>query len=162
MSKFSAILKKREAEEYLIEQRALRYRIVNLVKNIFTFHKPGIIKIKEKAEVIKPKETAASPLANVLNNVKYKKEKERIFGLIKTGRFLIKQNPLKAKKVYALALSYFYKLPVEEESDIVDAFSDFYKEKSDCSCRLVFDNADRISKGLQDDKDECFKKYPQQ
>lgn len=128
MSKFSAILKKREAEEYLIEQRALRYRIVNLVKNIFTFHKPGIIKIKEKAEVIKPKETAASPLANVLNNVKYKKEKERIFGLIKTGRFLIKQNPLKAKKVYALALSYFYKLPVEEESDIVDAFSDFYKE----------------------------------
>lgn len=41
------------------------------------------------------------------------------------------------------------------------ASSDFYKEKDECSCRLLLDNADRIGKTLQDNKDECFKKYPQ-
>jgi len=40
-------------------------------------------------------------------------------------------------------------------------WGDFYKEKNGCSCRLPLDNADRINKSLQDDKDECFKKYPQ-
>jgi len=40
-------------------------------------------------------------------------------------------------------------------------FSDFYDEKNDCSCRLLLDNADRINKSLEDDKDRCFKKYPQ-
>jgi len=47
------------------------------------------------------------------------------------------------------------------EDERLDAISDFYKEKSECSCRLPLDNADRINKSLQDDKDECFKKYPQ-
>lgn len=41
------------------------------------------------------------------------------------------------------------------------AINDFFKERSDCSCRLLLDNADRINKTLQDDKDECFRKYPQ-
>ena len=41
------------------------------------------------------------------------------------------------------------------------AMTDFFKEQSECSCRLLLDNVDRINKTLQDDKDECFKKYPQ-
>lgn len=41
------------------------------------------------------------------------------------------------------------------------AMDDFYKQRADCSCRLPLDNADRINKILQDDKNECFKKYPQ-
>lgn len=41
------------------------------------------------------------------------------------------------------------------------AFKDFLKEKDDCSCRLPLDNADRINKILQNDKDECFKRYSQ-
>jgi len=43
----------------------------------------------------------------------------------------------------------------------LDAIIDFYKEQDECSCRLPLDNADRINKTLQDNKDECFKKYPQ-
>jgi len=43
----------------------------------------------------------------------------------------------------------------------LDAIIDFYKERDECSCRLPLDNADRINKTLQDNKDECFKKYPQ-
>ena len=42
----------------------------------------------------------------------------------------------------------------------LEAIGDFYKEKDECSCSLPLDNADRINKSLQDDKDECFKKYP--
>lgn len=35
------------------------------------------------------------------------------------------------------------------------------KKKKECSCSLPQYNADRLGKILQDDKDECFKKYPQ-
>lgn len=41
------------------------------------------------------------------------------------------------------------------------AMKDFLKQKDDCSCRLAQYNADSINKTLQDDKAECFKKYPQ-
>lgn len=54
---------------------------------------------------------------------------------------------------------------VEEENipddKRLDALVDFYKEKNECSCRLPLDLADRVNKSLQDDKDECFKRYPQ-
>ena len=43
----------------------------------------------------------------------------------------------------------------------LDAFMDFYKERDECSCSLPLDNADRLNESLQDDKDECFKRYPQ-
>lgn len=43
----------------------------------------------------------------------------------------------------------------------LDALIDFYKKRDECSCRLPLDNADRINKSLQNNKDECFKKYPQ-
>lgn len=43
----------------------------------------------------------------------------------------------------------------------LEGFAAYYKERDECSCRLLLDNADRINKSLQDDKDECFKKYPQ-
>lgn len=43
----------------------------------------------------------------------------------------------------------------------LDAFIDFIKEKDKCSCRLPLANADRINKTLQDNKDECFRRYPQ-
>jgi hypothetical protein len=40
-------------------------------------------------------------------------------------------------------------------------FSDFEKEKSDCSCLLPSYNSDSIDKSRQDEKDVCFKQYPQ-
>jgi len=43
-----------------------------------------------------------------------------------------------------------------------EAIDDFYKEKGDCSCRLILANADRLNEGLEKDKEVCFKKYPQQ
>ena len=43
----------------------------------------------------------------------------------------------------------------------LEALLDFYEERDECSCRLPLSNADRINQQLQDDKDECFKKYPQ-
>jgi len=46
-------------------------------------------------------------------------------------------------------------------SERLEALLDFYEEKDECSCRLPLENADRINQQLQDDKDECFKKYPQ-
>lgn len=42
-----------------------------------------------------------------------------------------------------------------------EAAADFYEEKEDCSCSLPLANADRVNKALQDDKDECFRRYPQ-
>lgn len=42
----------------------------------------------------------------------------------------------------------------------LDATVDFYEERSNCSCRLPLDNADRINEALEKGKDECFKKYP--
>ena len=42
------------------------------------------------------------------------------------------------------------------------AIGDFNKEKYECgNCSLPFDNGDRIAKSRQDNKAECFKKYPQ-
>lgn len=38
---------------------------------------------------------------------------------------------------------------------------DYAKRQDECSCGLPLDLADRNNKSLQDDKDECFKKYPQ-
>jgi len=46
-------------------------------------------------------------------------------------------------------------------SERFEALLDFYEERDECSCRLPLSNADRINQQLQDDKDECFKKYPQ-
>jgi len=52
-------------------------------------------------------------------------------------------------------------IPDNDDYKRADAIIDFYKERDECSCRLPLDNADRINKTLQDNKDECFKKYPQ-
>jgi len=52
-------------------------------------------------------------------------------------------------------------IPADPLSEQLEALFDFYEERDECSCRLPLDNADRINKRLQDDKDECFKKYPQ-
>jgi len=43
----------------------------------------------------------------------------------------------------------------------VEAVSEFYDKRDDCSCRLPSDNARRIEGWEEDAKDECFKKYPQ-
>ncbi len=42
-----------------------------------------------------------------------------------------------------------------------EAETAFYKEMGECSCPLSIDLSDRIEKTLQDNKDECFRKYPQ-
>lgn len=47
------------------------------------------------------------------------------------------------------------------DQNFFSALLDYTKRQDECSCRLPLDNADRINKSLQDDKDECFKKYPQ-
>ncbi|HEX8931568.1 MAG TPA: hypothetical protein VF810_00255 [Patescibacteria group bacterium] len=46
-------------------------------------------------------------------------------------------------------------------TDDKNALSDFLKAQSDCSCRLPSYNADSINKTLQDDKDNCFREFPQ-
>ena len=38
---------------------------------------------------------------------------------------------------------------------------DLYREQSECSCRLPQDYGVIIKKHLQDENDDCFKKYPQ-
>lgn len=47
------------------------------------------------------------------------------------------------------------------KSDLLKGIDAFYKEKADCSCRLLLDNADRINKTLEDNKADCFRQYPQ-
>ena len=43
-----------------------------------------------------------------------------------------------------------------------DANWDYITRKSDeCSCRLSVNKADRFNESLEKDKDECFKRYPQ-
>lgn len=41
------------------------------------------------------------------------------------------------------------------------ALDDFQKQQDDCSCLLPKYNADRIDESLKRDKDECFRRYPQ-
>lgn len=47
------------------------------------------------------------------------------------------------------------------DDKIFTVFSDFYKEKDECSCRLPLVNADRITESKNNAKEECFRKYPQ-
>jgi hypothetical protein len=48
-----------------------------------------------------------------------------------------------------------------ESQDYLEQTADFNKEKEGCSCSLPSIQSNRIDKARQDDKDECFKKYPQ-
>lgn len=43
----------------------------------------------------------------------------------------------------------------------LDALIDFSKKRDDCACRLSSYYADDLDKNLQNNKDQCFKKYPQ-
>lgn len=43
----------------------------------------------------------------------------------------------------------------------IEALNDFDDEKDECLCRLPEEYSDRINQQEQDDKNECFKKYPQ-
>ncbi|MEK7499941.1 MAG: hypothetical protein AAB649_05040 [Patescibacteria group bacterium] len=38
---------------------------------------------------------------------------------------------------------------------------DYFKRDDECSCRLPLANADRLSASTKDDKDACYKLYPQ-
>lgn len=42
-----------------------------------------------------------------------------------------------------------------------EAIHDFYDEKKECSCMLPAYNADSITKARNDEKNDCFKTYPQ-
>lgn len=46
-------------------------------------------------------------------------------------------------------------------NDKLATWSDYLKRKEDCSCSLPRYNADRLDVGLKDDKDNCYKLYPQ-
>lgn len=55
-----------------------------------------------------------------------------------------------------------YNISILDEKDKkLEAMLTFFKEQNECSCSLPLDIADRKNKSLQNDKDECFKKYPQ-
>ena len=43
----------------------------------------------------------------------------------------------------------------------LDTFDDYLKEKEECSCSLPLTIADRLNDGLDKDKQNCFKIYPQ-
>lgn len=45
--------------------------------------------------------------------------------------------------------------------NIFSALSDYFKRKEDCSCSLPLYIADRLNDGLKEDKDRCYKLYPQ-
>jgi len=45
------------------------------------------------------------------------------------------------------------------DSKRIDAVDEFFDKKSDCSCRLPLDNADRIEEWKKADKEECHIKY---
>ena len=51
----------------------------------------------------------------------------------------------------------------QEEKGIegLEGFVAYYEEQDECSCSLPFSIADRINETLQEDKDYCFKMYPQ-
>jgi hypothetical protein len=49
----------------------------------------------------------------------------------------------------------------ENIGERLKAIDTFYKERDDCSCRLPLDLADRLNKILENEKDLCLKKYPQ-
>lgn len=57
---------------------------------------------------------------------------------------------------------YAKKYNIQENKDKpLEAMLTFFKEQNECSCRLPSYRADSINETLQNNKDECFKKYPQ-
>ncbi|HRN70799.1 MAG TPA: hypothetical protein PLS49_06490 [Candidatus Woesebacteria bacterium] len=43
--------------------------------------------------------------------------------------------------------------------DTFKAVEEFYNEQSECSCRLPFENSDRIDSWRESAKNECYRKY---
>lgn len=50
---------------------------------------------------------------------------------------------------------------ITDDESRIAGLLDYFKRQGECSCRLPLELADRKNKTLQNDKDECFKKYPQ-
>lgn len=67
---------------------------------------------------------------------------------------------IKRRQDYARDVLKWSEDEIQRATSVEMAKTDYYKEKDECSCSLPLDNADRINKALQDDKDECFRKYP--
>ena len=67
---------------------------------------------------------------------------------------------IKRRQDYARDVLGWSEDEIQRGTSVEMAKTDFYKEKDECFCGLPLDNADRINKVLQDDKDECFRKYP--
>lgn len=67
---------------------------------------------------------------------------------------------IKRRQDYARDVLKWSEDEIQRATFVEMAKTDYYKEKDECFCSLPLDNADRINKALQNDKDECFRKYP--
>ncbi len=63
--------------------------------------------------------------------------------------------------IHEMSVDEYMKLNNLPKDKKIDAISQQYKEENECSCRLPRYNADSIDKRLQNDKDECYRKFPQ-
>jgi len=52
-------------------------------------------------------------------------------------------------------------IPRDDRDKINEGIENFYKERLECSCALPFANGDRIEEALENNKNECFKRYTQ-
>lgn len=62
-------------------------------------------------------------------------------------------------KLLDMTLSDYEKEKGVSEDKSFSLFGEFYKKKSDCSCRLSFDNSDRIEGWRKEAKEECYRQY---
>ena len=82
--------------------------------------------IKEEIKEIEPVKPAKKYKFVLFNNLISKIQKFRVLSLIKRGRKTLLTNPLLAKRYYARALLSYYKMPINEEKEIMDNLMDFH------------------------------------
>ena len=106
-------------------------------KNIFAkffslFRKKEHVEVKpleiKKIEIpnLEEFEVEKKPRFSLFRNLSTKIQKFRILKLINRGKMIIERNPLIAKRYYARALLAYYKLPIQEEKEIMDNLMDLH------------------------------------
>jgi len=121
-SRLKLLFKKDKIKKIPIKKESLFSKLSNLFKKDIKIQKTNIkpiIKneIKKEIEEVKPKKEHKFLL---FDNIKNKILRIKISNLIKKGERASILNPLLAKRYYARALLNYYRLPIEEEKDMID------------------------------------------
>ena len=133
-------IKTKEAKQ-IVKPKLINQEFKKPSFNLFSLFKRNIPEAKLKAieeknirqEIIeKPINLELKPIKKykfiLFKNIKIKLLKFKILRLINKGRKIFDKSPLSAKRYYARALLSYYKLPINEENEIINKLMQFHNE----------------------------------